>query len=93
MEVKHFSSKDSARYRMIREEYQMFKYRVYSKAEDASRPTMIAATDFRDVALYIKDNIAAAFVSDSDKRVEITITEAIDADYFSRLRKDNSAEA
>lgn len=70
----------------------MFKYRVYGKGDGANRPTMIAATDFRDVAFYIKNNISQAFGVDGDKRLEITIAESKDADFFTRYRKNDPTE-
>lgn len=69
----------------------MFKFRVYAKLDNANRSTLIAATDYRDVAEYIKANIAKAF--DADRRVAISMTESRDADFFSRLQRDDNAVA
>lgn len=70
----------------------MFKYRVYGRVDGASRPALLCATDYADVAQYVRDNIGAAFGVDDEKRLAISITES-NTEFFSRLQKAGTTEA
>ena len=68
----------------------MFKYKIYGKEDKASRATLLCATDYRDVAVFIRDNIAKAF--DADKHTTITMSETKDAEFFSRMQREEPAQ-
>lgn len=68
----------------------MFTYKIYAKEAGAKRAALIAATDFRDVARFIKSNIAPALGNDSANKYEITISEAVNVDFFTRPVDDET---
>lgn len=67
----------------------MFTYRIYGRADGAKRPSLLCASDYRDVALFVRDNIAKAFGEADNEKLEITMTECRDATFFSRLKDPN----
>ena len=60
----------------------MFKYTIRAVTNRRKRPVVVAVTNFRDVATYIRDNAAAALDPAGVQGMEIYMVENQDADLF-----------
>lgn len=60
----------------------MFRYTIRAVTSKRKRPVVVAVTNFRDVAAYIRDNAASALDPAGVQGMEIYMVENQDADLF-----------